>query len=141
MNAPGKILTHDVLEPDALGTKLLAHEREEGEPQVVLGPREQALLAEMPWPHRRSEWLHGRRVAKQLLQRAFGLDPARTEVLPAPSEAPEVHVDGKRYPDVIINISHTHRYAVAAAAPFAVGVDVCDDEDGLPASPHQRAAC
>jgi phosphopantetheinyl transferase len=97
---------------------------------VVLGPREQALLATMPWPHRRSEWLHGRRVAKELLLRGFGLDPSRTEVLPAESEAPEVWVDGARRDDLTINISHTKRYAVAAAARFAVGVDVCDDEDG-----------
>ncbi|MBL8957721.1 MAG: 4'-phosphopantetheinyl transferase superfamily protein [Myxococcaceae bacterium] len=118
------------LEPDALGAKLLAHERHEGEPHVVLGPREQALLATMPWPHRRSEWLHGRRVAKEVLERGFGLDPARTEVLPAPTEAPEVWFDGARREDLVINISHTKRYAVAAASAFGVGVDVCDDEDG-----------
>lgn len=123
-------MTPGVLEPDVLGAAVLAHEREEGEPSVVLGPREQALLDEMPWPHRRAEWLHGRRVAKEVLQRAFGLEPSRTEVLPAPSEAPEVHVDGQRLPGVVINISHTRRYAVAAAARFPVGVDVCDDEDG-----------
>src|SRR5262245_29130586 len=126
----GRPLQTSLIEPDALGAKLLAHAREPGEPHVVLGPREQALLAEMPWLHRRSEWLHGRRVAKELLRVAFGLEPARTEVLPAPSEAPEVWFDGERKAGLIINISHTKRYAVAAAAPFAVGVDVCDDEDG-----------
>jgi phosphopantetheinyl transferase (holo-ACP synthase) len=126
----GRPLKVDVLEPDALGAKLLALERREGEPKVTLGPREQALLAEMPWPHRRSEWLHGRLAAKELLARGFGLDPERSEVLPAPTEAPEVWVDGARHTALVINISHTRRYAVAAAAAFAVGVDVCDDEDG-----------
>src|SRR4051812_34000246 len=104
--AHGRPLVAGQLEPDALGTKLLAHERVSGEPSVVLGPRGQALLDEMPWPLRRSEWLNGRRVAKELLQRAFALDPSRTEVLPAPSEAPEVWVDGVRRTDLIINISH-----------------------------------
>lgn len=126
----GRPLQTSTLEPDALGAKLLAHAREPEEPHVVLGPREQALLAQMPWPHRRSEWLHGRRVAKDLLTLGFGLEPSRTEVLPAASEAPEVWVDGVRRSDLVINISHTKRYAVAAAALFAVGVDVCDDEDG-----------
>jgi len=126
----GRPLLAGALEPDALGAKLLAHERQDGEPAVVLGPREQALLATMPWPHRRSEWLHGRRVAKELLHLGFGLDPARTEVLPAESEAPEVWFDGARRTGLVINISHTKRYAVAAASAFAVGVDVCDDEDG-----------
>lgn len=130
MPSVGRPLAAGTLEPDALGAKLLAHEREPGEPHVVLGPREQQLLSEMPWPHRRSEWLHGRRVAKQLLLDGFGLDPARTEVLPAPSEAPEVWLDGERVKDLVINISHTKRYAVAAASAFPVGVDVCDDEDG-----------
>jgi phosphopantetheinyl transferase (holo-ACP synthase) len=127
---PFRPLDIGTVEKDALGAALLAHERVEGEPAVPLGPGEQKLLREMPWPHRRSEWLHGRRVAKELLQRAFGLDPARTQVLPAESEAPEVWVDGERKKDLVINISHTRRYAVAAAAAFAVGVDVCDDEDG-----------
>src|SRR4051812_36550380 len=127
----GRPLAAGLLEADALGAKLLAHAREPHEPVVVLGPREQALFAEMSaWPLRRNEWLHGRRVAKELLERAFGLDPKRTEVLPAPSEAPEVWFDGARRTDLVINISHTKRYAVAAASPFAVGVDVCDDEDG-----------
>lgn len=130
MTAVGRPLSVGSLEPDALGAKLLAFEREPGEPAVVLGPREQAMLAEMPWPHRRSEWLNGRRAAKELLLRGFGLDPARTEVLPAPSEAPEVWFDGARKTDLVINISHTKRYAVAAASAFPVGVDVCDDEDG-----------
>jgi phosphopantetheinyl transferase len=128
---PGRPLSVGKLERDALGTRLLAREREPGEPEVPLGPREKALLGEMPWPHRRSEWLHGRQVAKELLEQAFALEPHRTEVLPAASEAPEVHVDGVRRTDLIINISHTRRYAVAAAARFPVGVDVCDDEDGL----------
>src|SRR3954464_13831485 len=113
----GRTLNEGTLEPDALGAKLLAHARQEGEPRVELGPRESALLAQMPWPHRRSEWLHGRRVAKELLQRAFGLEPSRAEVLPAESEAPEVWVDGVRRTDLVINISHTRRYAVAAASP------------------------
>jgi len=126
----GRPLNPDVLEPDALGAKLLALERAAGEPAVALGPREQELLAQMPWLHRRSEWLHGRLAAKQLLERGFGLWPARCEVLPAESEAPEVWLDGLRHPGLVINISHTKRYAVAAAAPFPVGVDVCDDEDG-----------
>src|SRR5439155_25761509 len=82
-----RLLQIGELEPDALGAKLLARERTQAEPQVTLGPRERALFADMhAWPLRRSEWLAGRAVAKELLQRGFGLEPARVEVLPAPSE-------------------------------------------------------
>src|SRR5437868_13699573 len=71
----GRPLSIATLEPDALGAHLLAHERQATEPAVTLGPREQALLDAMPWPHRRNEWLHGRRVAQELLERAFALPP------------------------------------------------------------------
>ena len=109
---------------------MLALSRGADEPKVILGPKENAILSEMPWPLRRNEWLHGRLVAKELLNQGFGLNPLETEVLPAPSEAPEVWVQDRRHTALIINISHTKLYAVAAAASFPVGVDVCDNEDG-----------
>ncbi len=126
---PGSPLADGQLLRDASGVALLAIRRAPGEPSVALGPKERAILAEMPWPLRRAEWLSGRRVAKQLLEQAYGLEPARTEVLPEASGAPAVWVDGQRHP-VQLNLSHTRSWAVAAAAEFAVGVDVADDADG-----------
>jgi phosphopantetheinyl transferase len=84
----------------------------------------------MPWPLRRAEWLAGRRVAKRLLFAAFGWDEARVEVLPLDSGAPRVWVDGGPRVDVVLNLSHTRGWAVAAVADAPVGVDVCDDADG-----------
>lgn len=115
---------------EVLGAFVLAEAREPGEVAVPLGPREQALLAAMPWPIRRAEWLAGRRVAKRLLHLAFQLPPERVEVLPLDSGAPRVHVDGVARPDLALNLSHTRAWAVAAASTAPVGVDACDDDDG-----------
>jgi phosphopantetheinyl transferase len=121
---PGAVL-------EVLGAFVLAERREEGEVAVELGPREQRLLDEMPWPLRRSEWLAGRRVAKRLLQHAFALPPSRTEVVPLDSGAPQVLVDGAPRAGLVLNLSHTKGWAVAAVAVDRVGVDVCDDVDGV----------
>lgn len=115
---------------EVLGAFVLGEAREPGEVAVTLGPREQALLADMPWPIRRAEWLAGRRVAKRLLQLAFQLPPERVEVLPLESGAPRVHVDGVARPDLVLNLSHTREWAVAAASTSPVGIDACDDADG-----------
>lgn len=125
---PGTPLSHATLLRDD-GAALLALRRQAGEPEVVLGPRERALLAEMPWPLRRAEWLSGRLAAKELLRLGFALEPSRVEVLPEESGAPLVWVDGERS-KLQLNISHTRTWAVAAAADFTVGVDVADDNDG-----------
>jgi phosphopantetheinyl transferase len=116
---------------EVLGAFILAERREPGEVQVVLGPGETKLLSEMPWPHRRSEWLAGRRAAKRLLEQTFGFAPERTEVLPLESGAPRVWVDGEPRTDLVLNLSHTRGWAVAAVAKDRVGIDVCDDADGL----------
>ena len=129
MQSLGQTLELGVL-TEVRGIKVLAIARGPDEPKVILGPKENAILAEMPWPLRRNEWLHGRRVAKELLSQGFGLSPLETEVLPAQSEAPEIWVQNKRHTALVINISHTKLYAVAAVASFPVGIDVCDDEDG-----------
>ncbi len=120
---PGFILT------DALGANLLAHARAPGEVHVPLGPNERALLATFTHPHRREEWLAGRRVSKDLLRDVLNLDPNELEILPEESGAPAVFVSGVKRTDFILNLSHTRCYAVAAVAHFAVGVDVCDDRD------------
>lgn len=126
---PGAPLQPGVVH-EVLGAWVLAERREPGEVEVTLGEAERALLAEMPWPLRRSEWLAGRRVAKRLLERALGFDPKRTEVLPLESGAPRVAVDGVPRLDLVLNLSHTRGWAVAAVATSRVGVDVCDDVDG-----------
>ena len=71
---PGVPLEPDVVQ-EVLGAWVLAQRREPGEVLVPLGEAERALLAEMPWPLRRAEWLAGRSVAKRLMERALGLEP------------------------------------------------------------------
>ncbi|MDP2273815.1 MAG: 4'-phosphopantetheinyl transferase superfamily protein [Archangium sp.] len=126
---PGVPLEPGVVQ-QVLGAWVLAERREPGEVEVTLGEAERALLAEMPWPLRRGEWLAGRRVAKRLLQQAMGFEPSRTQVLPLESGAPRVSFDGVPRTDLVINLSHTKGWAVAAVAPSRVGIDVCDDVDG-----------
>lgn len=115
---------------EVLGAFVLAEAREAGEVAVRLGANERALLEGMPWPLRRAEWLAGRRVAKRLLAEVFGLEPERVEVLPLESGAPRVWVDGSPREGLVLNLTHTRGWAVAAAAAAAVGVDACDDVDG-----------
>lgn len=126
---PGVPLQPGVVQ-QVLGAWVLAERREPGEVEVVLGAAERALLADMPWPLRRSEWLAGRRVAKRLLSEALQLEPSRTEVLPLESGAPRISVDGVPRTELVINLSHTKGWAVAAVANGRVGIDVCDDVDG-----------
>jgi phosphopantetheinyl transferase (holo-ACP synthase) len=95
-----------------------------------LGPREVELAARLAWAPRRDEWIAGRAVAKAALLEAFALASWRVEILPAPSGAPEVHVDGARRADLHVSISHTRHCAVAAVSLAPIGVDVCDDDDG-----------
>lgn len=128
MTPPGSRLppgeTHALL--DAV---VLAQPRSADEPEVVLGAREQALLAQMPWPLRRGEWLAGRAAAKTLLA-TLGFAPERVEVLPLGTGAPGLHVDGTPHPTLTLSLSHTRRWAVAAVAVGPVGVDACDLADG-----------
>ncbi len=126
---PGAPLQPNLMQ-EVLGAWVLAEPREPGEVKVELGEGERALLAEMPWPLRRSEWLAGRRVAKRLLQKAMGFEPGRTQVLPLESGAPRVWLDGVAREDLVLNLSHTKGWAVAAVSRTRVGVDVCDDVDG-----------
>ena len=65
-----------------------------------------------------------------MLRQAFGLESARVEILAAESGAPVLYYNGAVHPEIRINLSHTRKWVVAAAARFAVGVDVADDEDG-----------
>jgi phosphopantetheinyl transferase len=113
------------------GVSLLALAREPAPQEPTLCDREHAVLKDLEqYPLRASEWLAGRAAAKGVLERAFGLAPSETEVLPRESGAPEVYVRGVLDQTVFLNLTHTKLYAVAAAARFPVGVDVCDDADG-----------
>lgn len=113
-----------------LGAWVWAEPREPGEVSVVLGAREQVVLADMPWPLRRAEWLAGRRAAKALLHAALGLGPEQVEILPFESGAPGLYVDGVLTERWVLSLSHTRRWVVAAVAEGRVGIDACDDADG-----------
>lgn len=126
---PGRPLADGVVERDALGATLLAVRRAGA--AVALGPRElQVLEGFKAWPLRAAEWKAGRHAAKQALEAGFGLAPTRVEILPAESGAPVLYVDGAVQQTLFVSLSHTDHWAVAAVAPFPVGVDVADDEDG-----------
>jgi phosphopantetheinyl transferase (holo-ACP synthase) len=129
--APGKPLTPGVLERDAVGTTLLAVRREARPVSVALGPRELKVLAGFKdWPLREAEWRAGRHVAKQVLLQGFGISPGEVEILPAESGAPVLYVRGAVPAALCLSVSHTTHWAVAVVAPFAVGIDVAEDEDG-----------
>jgi|CXWL01.1.fsa_nt_gi phosphopantetheinyl transferase len=125
------LLPLDVAHTDPAGFSVLALSRVLTSPKPrALSPKEQAIIDEMPWPHRRSEWLAGRAAAKSLLEAAWGFAPETVEILPLESGAPRLWISGQERTDLHLNISHTHGYAVAACAKEPVGIDVCDDDDG-----------
>jgi phosphopantetheinyl transferase len=95
-----------------------------------LGPNEAAIYRAFPYEPRAAEWLAGRRTAKALLRAVYDLAPEEVEILPEPTDAPMVHVDGQRRPDLRLSLSHTLTYAAAAIAEQPVGVDLCDLADG-----------
>lgn len=119
--APGEV--REVLNARVLAVPL------EGD-AAPLGPRELALLDDMPWPRRRAEWLAGRRAGKQVLHAAFGWAPQRVEILPLESGAPKVWLDGVPCDEVVLSLTHTRTWAAAAVARTRVGIDLCDDADG-----------
>lgn len=134
---------------ETLGALLLVRPRRDATPESelerALGERERRLLAEMPWQHRRREWLSGRGAAKALLasaprewlglasvpgERAEDLDATRVEILPRASGAPSLHVDGVERASCELSLSHTRRYvAVGLARGAPLGIDVCDLAD------------
>jgi phosphopantetheinyl transferase len=128
---PGRPLTPGLLERSAFGATLLALPRSDARVQVELGPRELDVLQTFKdWPLRDAEWRAGRQVAKEVLRQGFGIAPSRVEILPAESGAPVLYVDGAVQQALFLNVSHTPHWAVAVVAPFPVGIDVADDEDG-----------
>lgn len=128
---PGIPLQLEKTHADPAGFWVLAFSRVLTSPKPAwLSPREQALLDDMPWPHRRAEWLAGRAVAKALIGDAWGFKADQVEILPLESGAPRLWIAGQERADLTLNISHTKSYAVAACAREPVGIDVCDDDDG-----------
>lgn len=96
-----------------------------------LGPREQAVLAGLRVPKRRTDWRLGRWTAKQALRVAgvvgATVAPARVEICAGANGAPAVHLDGRPLADVALSLSHRDGVAVCAVAPFATPLG-CDLE-------------
>lgn len=101
------------------------------EPPVYLAVEELARLADMRFPKRRTEWLHGRRTAKKLLQRFHPVCSS----LPLSEIIIKNEFTGVPYPcrqnggqmAGCLSISHRDRIAVSALTlvPFLrVGVDL-----------------
>ena len=101
-----------------------------------LTPAEQAVLDKLWFEKRRNDWLLGRWVAKRALSAAMGLaneDLARWQILAAGDGAPEVWFDGEAS-ELIVSISHSNEFALAAVAPTGVAVG-CDIEKIEPRDP------
>lgn len=87
-------------------------------------------LSEVEWPFfaalrvakRRREWLAGRIASKIIFCRLAGTpgDYRRIDVLNDTSRAPYF----ADHPELVLSISHSHDYAVAAVAPGRIGIDL-----------------
>lgn len=90
-----------------------------------LGPREREWARRYAVPHRLAAWKAGRWAAKQAVAGCVGMEPTRTEILPAADGAPEAWLGDERLP-VSVSLSHRDGVAVATATPeaYAVGCDV-----------------
>lgn len=94
-------------------------------------PLELEKLAGLLVPKRRTEWLHGRRVAKQLLCNCFpllaGNDPTKISVLNAPSGAPYfADANGMALP-LALSLSHRAGWAACAITDhpdLSLGIDL-----------------
>jgi phosphopantetheinyl transferase len=113
---------------DVGGATLLVEPVEGAE--CPLGDRERVVLAGLRHPLRRSDWLAGRRVAKQVLLVRFGIPPDRSEVLPDAAGRPVVHAGGAPRPELRLSISHSGPWAAAACGRVGLGVDLCTLGDG-----------
>ncbi|MCL2013031.1 MAG: 4'-phosphopantetheinyl transferase superfamily protein [Cystobacterineae bacterium] len=94
-----------------------------------LSPREEAHWQTLSHPRRRLEWKQGRLMAKQLLAKALSTRPEAFELLPREEGPPLVLQEGKALQGGRLSISHTAAYVGVAFAPFAVGLDICDEAD------------
>jgi 4'-phosphopantetheinyl transferase len=101
------------------------------EPPAYLAVEELARLADMRFPKRRTEWLHGRRTAKKLLQRCHPVCSS----LPLSEIIIKNELTGMPYPcqknggqmTGCLSISHRDRIAVSALTlvpSLRVGVDL-----------------
>jgi phosphopantetheinyl transferase len=108
---------------------VLVLERVPGVPHVVLGPQEQKMLDDMPWPRRRNEWLWGRFGLKMLVQQVLHLSPESTQIVPLESGAPVLLEKGLRRTE-FVSLSHTQHFTAAALSEHPVGIDVCEMKDG-----------
>ncbi len=96
-----------------------------------LSPLELEKLAGLLVPKRRTEWLHGRRAAKQLLfnrsPQLAGSDPAKISVLNAPSGAPYfADANGMALP-LALSLSHRAGWVACAVADqpgLSIGIDL-----------------
>ncbi len=94
--------------------------------QDVLSEREQAYYDTLKLPKRRTEWLGGRIALKKVITQCTPYAFKQIEVLPQEkSGKPELVLEEKS-PNLPFSITHSHGYAVAAAAPQAryIGIDL-----------------
>lgn len=100
--------------------------------ESLLTSEEALVFARLSGALRRSEWLLGRSLGKQLVQRYCEVshqpvpDRRAIGVLPGTAGAPVVHIDGTPQP-IALSISHSHGAAFCALTPerdMRVGVDI-----------------
>ncbi len=100
--------------------------------ESLLTSEEALVFARLSNELRRAEWLLGRSLAKQLVQRYFEVtrqpEPDRREIgiLPGATGAPVVHIDGTPQ-SLALSISHSQGAAICALTPepgLRIGVDI-----------------
>jgi len=98
----------------------------------LLTTEEALVFTRLSGDLRRAEWLLGRSLSKQLVQRYFEVTrqhvPDRREIgiLPSATGAPIVHIDGTPQP-IALSISHSQGAALCALTPdvgLRIGADV-----------------
>lgn len=87
--------------------------------QALLSAEERRRLETFADPKRRREFALGRAAARLLLSERLAVEPSAVPLRVAGSGAVEVAADGWH-----VSISHSGYWAVAAAAPRPVGVDI-----------------
>jgi 4'-phosphopantetheinyl transferase len=102
-----------------------------GDDSAILSPAERTKLASLRLPKRRTEWLYGRRVAKQLLSARFpqiaDSNPAKISVLNTPSGAPYFADEGGNTIPVALSLSHRAGWAACAITDhlgLSIGIDL-----------------
>jgi 4'-phosphopantetheinyl transferase len=90
--------------------------------EPVLAPSEAARVATFLRPQDALQFALSRAAVRQILARYLDADPAALEFMRSRAGKPSVVSAGREAPGY--NLTHSHRLALCAVGPFALGIDV-----------------